>query len=143
MPADQWDDLGLAAAAILTAIGTLIGVIFTWAKWRREVASLRAELQPSEAGPPGPARAIPDAAMPPGTTRDVVDSSHQLLLHVVTQLDSLTQTDGRIEAWGKTEHARLDVRIDDLGEELRFELGAHEERLTALEAVTTPIGGTD
>ena len=33
LPADQWDDLGLAAAAILTAIGTG-GTLHGVASWR-------------------------------------------------------------------------------------------------------------
>ncbi len=130
----EWNDLGLALAAILTAIGALVSAVFAWVKWRRELRLLRAELRPSEdeseqpETPPARAVAAPEPR-PAGTIRDVTDSSHQLLLHLVNQVDALTQTDSRIEAWGKGEHQRLDDRLD----RHRTEINSHEQRIAALE----------
>lgn len=141
MPADLWDDLGLAAAAILTAIGGVIVAITGWIKSRRELGQVRAQLEPTP-DQPGPSAPAPEPR-PPATLYDVAAETRALVTTAIQMIGSLTQTDSRIEEWGRTEHTRLDVRIDDLGEELRFELGAHDVRIAALETGTQPIGGND
>lgn len=140
MPPEVWDDIGIAIAAIITALATLVGSVWAWVKWRAELRGLRAELRPTgDADQPDVA---PDLDSP-GTAGGVLYSSHQLLVHLVNQVDGLTQSDGRIEAWGKLEHTRLDQRIDELGEELGYQIGDHEQRLTALEAHHQLMRGTD
>lgn len=127
-------ELGTAIAAILTAVAALIGAIFAWVKWRRELLAVRAELSPSSQTPePMPARAIPEGDPRPGTTRDVVDSSHALLLQIAHQVEGLIVKDSEIKAWGEEEHARLDSRIDGLAEDTEYRFTALDERVTNLE----------
>lgn len=127
---DQWDDIALAVAAVITAIGTLTGVIFAWVKWQRELRAVRAELSPSPSDPsPLPARAIPAEASPSGTTRDVVDSSHALLLQLVTNVEALVLKDSEIRAWGESEHARIEERVDGI----EYRMADLDARVTDLE----------
>lgn len=121
---DDLEGLGLAAAAILTAVGGIIVAVTGWIKSRRELAQMRAQLEPSPA--PEPPRMIQDK---PATLYDVADETRALVATAIQMIGSLTQTDNRIEAWGRQEHARLDDRLD----RHRTQIDDHEERLVALE----------
>ena len=55
------------------------------------------------------------------TTRDVVDSSHLLLLQIAGQVEGLIVKDNEIKTWGEGEHARLDKRVDDLADEVGYQ----------------------
>ncbi|PKQ20192.1 MAG: hypothetical protein CVT66_06310 [Actinobacteria bacterium HGW-Actinobacteria-6] len=130
-------DYALAVAAVLTAAASLTGAVFAWVKWQREIRAVRAELSPSDPAEQLPTRAIPDGTPPnPGTTRDVVDSSHLLLLQIAQQVEGLIVKDGEIKKWGEEEHARLDVRIDGLTEDTDYRITALDERVTNLEKET-------
>lgn len=134
MPAELVDDVGLAIAAILTAVGSLIAVLAGWAKQRAEIAALKAQMEPTPPPAPAPSRALLPhrAAVAPGTLYDVADETRHLVATAIQMISQLTAADTRISEWGTSEHARLDDRIDD-----------HEVRLTRLEEATTTTGESD
>lgn len=127
MPAELLDDVGLAVAAILTAVGSLIAVLAGWAKQRAEIAALKAQMEPSPPPAAVPSRALlPQRQVAPGTLYDVADETRHLVATAIQMIGQLTAADTRISEWGTAEHGRLDGRIDD-----------HEVRLTRLEEATT------